>query len=46
MRLPPARYLLQRIIFAGVTVLVLVSVVFVLVRLTPGGPFDLSLIHI
>ena len=40
MRLPPARYLLQRIIFAGVTVLVLVSVVFVLVRLTPGGPFD------
>ena len=34
MRLPPARYLLQRIIFAGVTVLVLVSVVFVLVRLT------------
>ncbi|MEC7379991.1 MAG: ABC transporter permease subunit [Pseudomonadota bacterium] len=40
MRLPPARYLLQRIIFAGVTVSVLVSVVFVLVRLTPGGPFD------
>ena len=40
MRLPPARYLLQRIIFASLTVLVLVSVVFVLVRLTPGGPFD------
>ena len=40
MRLPPARYLLQRIFLAGVTLLVLVSVVFVLVRLTPGGPFD------
>ena len=28
MRLPPARYLLQRIFLAGVTLLVLVSVVF------------------
>jgi oligopeptide transport system permease protein len=40
MRLPPARYLFKRIVLSAMTLLILVSVVFALVRMTPGGPFD------
>lgn len=40
MRLPPARFLLHRIVLAALTLLALISVVFLLVRVTPGGPFD------
>lgn len=40
------KYVLKRCVIAVVTVLVLVTIIFVLVRLLPGDPFTLSLIHI
>lgn len=33
-------YLLKRLLFAGVTFFIIVTVVFFLLRLAPGGPFD------
>ena len=45
------RFLLQRLLVAIPTLLIIATVAFVLLRITPGGPFDgdrpmLSLIHI
>ena len=34
------RYILKRIAFAGITFLVIVTAVFFMLRLAPGGPFD------
>ena len=34
------RYLLKRLLFAMVTLFVIITVVFFLLRLAPGGPFD------
>ena len=34
------RYLLQRVLFAAITLFVLISAVFFLLRAAPGGPFD------